>query len=39
MAIQALIPYALAAYGDDEISHVGEHTYTGRFGDELIKDK
>ena len=27
------------AYVDDEISHVGEHTYTGRFGDELIKDK
>ena len=27
------------AYVNDEISHVGEHTYTGRFGDELIKDK
>jgi hypothetical protein len=25
------------AYIDDEITHVGEHSYTGKFGDELIK--
>lgn len=25
------------AYVDDEITHVGEHSYTGKFGDELIK--
>ena len=27
------------AYVNDEITHVGEHSYSGRFGDELIKDK